>query len=390
MSPRPRLWTLLLATALVAGCGAADGGPVGTGIAASVIGNVVAVEDTSVVLGATAQADEPAASVAGIEVGLVELPDIVTRTDADGNFKLEGEFSGDVTLRFETEDFDVEQPLVIATGGVLVLSDIQLEASGVTVEAGRQLGLSGEVVSVDCSGGRIVVEDRDPRTGDFELLLLPETEFTRRGEPVDCRAIFVGETIETEGLVDALDQRTVTALTIDIAPSGVPSDPFRQVAFLGYVAARNCKTGVVTVENERHRFRVLLGPETEILFDDGRPVECGRIKLGRRVTGRGRLELRKPAILTAIRLIVSRATAPAVELRIRGFVALKECDRNVLQIGYPNSIIAVRLTRDTKLMPQRRCRGIPLGVWVDGRGLPSATIPGALDAIELKLKGVRS
>jgi hypothetical protein len=86
---RPSRHRLVLLLALLAGCaGAEGGGPIGTGITSSVAGNVVAVVDDG---GASEAA---ALAVPAVAVSIDEAPGVATITDADGNFTLEGDFSG--------------------------------------------------------------------------------------------------------------------------------------------------------------------------------------------------------------------------------------------------------------------------------------------------------
>ena len=297
---------LLVATLLLWGCGGGlgigitDGGPVGTGISASVVGNVVAVEDFEAVentadLGsasATGEAPEleGLASVDGIDVSLVEFPDLATTTDTDGNFSIDGEFSGAVTLRFQTTDFETEQELDIPTGGVVVLSDIELDADGVTAEAGRQILGAGRVREVNCAAGELRVEDRD---GDrLDVTLIDDTEFLRGGSAASCDDIRKRDDIAVEGLLDDLGGRGVTALRIVIGPDDSPPQLERQVALRGNIIVIDCDAGGIAIHDGKHLVRIRLPADAVIRTPQDRPLACEDLTLGDRVTGGGTLNLR--------------------------------------------------------------------------------------------------
>ncbi len=175
---------LLLAAALAA-CGGAnvDGGPIGTGITTSVVGNVVAVAGD----GTTTDELPP------ITVSLDEVPEVTATTDGEGNFALDGGFAGALTLRFRTAGVDAALPVDVPAGAVLVLSGIVLSPSSVEAEAGRQLGFVGRVTHVDCAAGVLDVEDRREPPRVFRVELLPETLVQRRGgAPASCADVAAG------------------------------------------------------------------------------------------------------------------------------------------------------------------------------------------------------
>ena len=145
----------LLLCAVLAGCAgggiAADGGPIGTGITASVAGNVVAVVASSDAAQATAL-DLPA-----VTVSIDEVPGVETVTDTEGNFALDGDFAGEVTVRFRSGDVEGTQRVDVPTGALVVLADVVVAPGQIDAEAGRQVGFLAHVLSADCGAGELVV-----------------------------------------------------------------------------------------------------------------------------------------------------------------------------------------------------------------------------------------
>jgi hypothetical protein len=380
----------LLALALGAlACGgvAADGGPVGTGITASVVGNVAVVEDSlATIEAATADVGSPAASIAGVEVSIDEFSEVAATTDEEGNFALDGAFSGSLTLRFRTPSFEAAQALEVPSGAVVVLSDIELGPGSVDVEAGRQLGFFAEVTSVDCTAGFLLVRDQR-RPGDpFTVEILPETAFVRDDAEAACQEIAAGSTIAIEGLLDALGDRAITALVIELDPPARPMpEPIRVVAFYGRIAVRDCDAGVLVIDDGRHRGRAHLVRSTVITDREGNALSCEDIELDDGVIGEGRLDLRRPAVVEALRLVISDSGRPGGTLRIRGFVANTNCTEGVLQVGSGGGTLTVRLLPDTVITPALACAEISVGASVRGTGVPSVGLRGAIDARRLEI-----
>lgn len=407
-----RLRALLAWLALVGlGCGGAgglgitDGGPVGTGISASVVGNVVAVEDsdafgdTASLATTSAAAIDPAigdlAALDDIEVSLDEFPDVSTSTDADGNFNLDGEFSGALTLRFRTDGLDVLQPIEVPTGGVVVLSDILLDEAGVTTEAGRQLDLVGRVRAIDCAAGTMLVEDRDDTR--FDVALLEETEYAHGGANAACVDVREDDTVSVDGLQGELERRSLTALSVEIDPDGSrPPRLERQVAVRGNLVATDCDSTPerVAIYDGDRLIRVALPAAARIRTTQGRNLACEDLALGDRVTGEGILDLRQPGFLVGQTLVVGGRLGPGAELRISGFVAVADCERDdpILQVVGPGGeVVAVRILPTTTIRApdDYSCERLRDDVSVRGKGVVSTDLPGGLDAVELRFKKVR-
>lgn len=395
----------LLATTFGLGCGGVglgiDGGPVGTGITASVVGNVVAVEDPTTTgapddlasLASTTSTDgalAPPASVGGIEVELVEFPEINTTTDGDGNFSLDGAFAGAVTLRFRTRDLEAEQPLDVPSGGVVVLSDIQLEQDGITAEAGRQLAAEGEVREIDCDAGRLEIQGR--RQERIRVTLIEETEFVRDGAAASCQDVRRRDEVSVEGLLDDIRGSDVTALVVTLSPDASAPPPIeRRVAFLGNIVSIDCAERRLSLHDGTHLVRLRLLEGTILRSREGGNVSCDDLDLGDRMSGAGILNLRQPGLARAQLLVRSARGGPGAALPISGVVAATECDQRLLLVLLNRAVVTVRITAGTRVEPpQVSCEDIVVDrTRVKGRGVVSPDIPGALDARRLKFTRIQ-
>ncbi|MFQ5665269.1 MAG: hypothetical protein ACE5I7_02440 [Candidatus Binatia bacterium] len=378
-------WLILLAAAL--GCAGADGGPVGTGISASISGNVIDVQAAS-----TTDTAGGAAMLPPVQVSIDEQPGVGTTTDDNGNFELSGDFAGALTLRFAVPDFQVTQPLDVPAGSAIVLQDIELRPSGVEAQAVRQLGLRGRVDLVDCTDGTLLVHDRrDPDT-QFLIRLLPDTSLTRgRGESVTCADIRRGDNVVIEGAIRFRTDRTIAALTVALAPPPPPSGrrPIRDVPFVGDVAAINCDAGFIVIDDSSQRSRLRLSRTTLVTRPDGTPLRCGDLGLGDRVEGRGQIMLRMPGVIEATRIIARPSPAPGALLRFFGFVAAIDCGSGVLQLDDVTNTVRLRLLPATVIVRSNQqpaaCADIRLGDRVTGAGHVSGDGSGSIEAVRVIL-----
>lgn len=395
---------LLAALLFATGCGGAglgisDGGPVGTGIAASVVGNVVAVEDADGTFGATDELASTAAddglarfsSVDGIDVSIVEFPDVTTTTDSDGNFSLDGQFDGALTLRYRTPELEVDQPVEVPSGGIVVLSDIELTLDGATADAGQQLGLVGRVREIDCDSGHLEIEDRGMNR--YDVSIVDETQFVRGDAMASCTDTREGDDISIEGLNDTIAGRRVTALLIELDPNdSAPRPVERKVVFLGNIVALDCANNGLAVFNGDNLIRVGLPANVRLETMQGRQVSCEDLMLTLRVTGEGTLDLRRPGLVRADRLTIGTRLSPGAELPIRGRIATANCDLDVLQVANEGTVVAVRLLPDTEVRGRSdfECEdALRNELSVRGRGVVSDELPGGIDAVELEIKKVK-
>jgi hypothetical protein len=320
----------LLITA--AGCGAGgsgglasvDGGPVGTGISASVSGNVSAVAPGSAAADSSGMG---ASMMPAVRVTIDEVPGIGSTTDADGNFQIEGTFSGNLTLRFSTPMFAVVQRLDVPAGSTIVLEDVQL-ASGMMVQMGavRQLGFLGTVAHTDCSGsaGDLLVNDRRPTADQFMVRLSAATTILGgNGQALQCAAVATGQQVIVRGTIQPADQ-TVVALAVIVAPQ-----PTAQVQFTGTVMMINCDSGMLMVSDPTDtsgmpvmpgmpgmsgmsgmpgmvgRSRVRLLPAMQITDSRGQPLQCQNIRPGDHVEVGGVINSDNPGVVGAQVMTVS-------------------------------------------------------------------------------------
>jgi hypothetical protein len=203
----PLLWVL-------ASC--ADGGSSGTGIT-SAQGNVATAqawlrpsERTPSFLARLWEAlpvrSRSAFARAGteqIEVS-IEGTSLQTRTDANGAFRLSGDFAGPIGLLFERPDDGLFARLVITipAGGSLTLTNVRLEHGRASVD-GQRAAFDGILESTDCAKQiATVVSELRPRDGNRYRVHLSKTEVRDdQGAPLACEDLRPGQKIRVDGAV---------------------------------------------------------------------------------------------------------------------------------------------------------------------------------------------
>lgn len=297
---RIRLLSLLFCVVLAA-C-AADGGPVGSGISSSISGNVVFIDSST--NAATARAN--AAVLAPVQVSIDEFPDISATTDADGAFELDGDFSGQITLRFTTAQVNAAQPLDVPAGSTTVLSDIVLHAQTVRFGGARQLGFFGHVALTDCTDDIVLVNDRRPTADQFLIHLVPQQTVISdaHGQALQCADLHPGDPVGIDGVIQ-LSNLTINAISITVAPPPPGGPPaVRELRFVGTVGFINCESGMLVNEvSGTIRIRVL--PTTVIEDLHHQPLQCDDIQVGDTVDGQGRIKVRNPDVVDAITITVT-------------------------------------------------------------------------------------
>lgn len=216
-----RLLLLLGALAAAAlGCGATEGGVVGSGIsAATVSGNVVEVDESG--------APSGAARVPRVRVSIEEAAEVSGLTSDAGLFELTGAFAGPVTVRFETTAGRVLARLAVdvPAGSTVVLEDLEIRPSlpgGVAPREIRQRDFFGRIAEVSCRAGGFVLDDDISRP--FRIRLLADTVVVRRdGTAADCTDIVRGMLVLVEGRVLATPEgREIVAQRVTLGPARPP------------------------------------------------------------------------------------------------------------------------------------------------------------------------
>ena len=361
-----------------------DGGPVGTGIAASVAGNVVAVVSET-----SSTQQDAVAAVPEVAVSIDEVPGTETTTDADGNFAIDGEFAGALTLRFRAEGVEATQAIDVPAGALVVLADVVVAPGQIDAEAGRQVGFLARVLAADCAAGMLAVEDEHQPPRAFSVLLLDETRLSRRdGTVVSCGAIAVGQRIAIDGVFEpgAGPGDVVTALAVTVgAERGERPEVIEGIPVLGFVAAVRCQAGVLTLADANQRTRLRLTAQTELTRRDGTALACEDVAVGDRVAGLGRLRVRQPGAIEATSLVVA-ASAGAIDVRLSGAVVGKDCSVPVLQLDDGDAVVAVTLGPETVVQPALSCDEIALGARVRGLGRLRRGAAGVILAVRLDVR----
>ncbi|MFP6662615.1 MAG: hypothetical protein VCC00_00225 [Deltaproteobacteria bacterium] len=293
----------LLLALVLSGCGLADGGPIGTGIIASVSGNVVEAEGVLQI----ADTDDAALGTilvqSGIVVSIDEVPGAETTTDAEGTFVLEGEFAGALTLRFRTADLDATEAIDVPAGAALILSSIEIRGDEISTDGVRTLNVLGQVARIDCDGGELILIERQQERR-ITVLLDAETVFVAAsdGREVACSAL----TLDTNIAVGGTPERgspTIHADLIRLDPnSGDKRPPEREeVRFHGVILQRDCSLpGIrIRIPNRDDIFRIGFTEATLLRNRGHEEIPCRALEVGTIITGMGFVDLARPAITIA-------------------------------------------------------------------------------------------
>jgi hypothetical protein len=310
----PGIFFLLLALFL-AGC-ASEGGVTGTGLSASLAGNV----------SVTDQSGE-------VEVSIDGRDDLRAVTDADGNFEIEGEFAGDVTVEFvdsSTGERLGDLPLNVPPGSTTVLEKVVIapgEEEPVRPEIIRQLGVFGRVALVECdpSGGGILLLDARQTDGGGAQIMVRLLADTRIGTTEDtllnCAELSPGNLVEIQGV--QLSDRTIVALVIvRVQERPMPRDVF-QIEASGSVNGVNCERGViqaVVLSFEKPIVaNVGLTDSTRLLCGEEMvPCRCEDIRLRDFIFSKGFVSTGSPAAMRAeVVVVLSGPVVVSFEVDLR-------------------------------------------------------------------------
>ena len=347
----------LLSCALIAGC-ASEGGVTGTGISASVTGNIAVVSD----------APEVAAELPfPIRVSLAEVPSIAGTTDAQGAFVLAGTFSGALTLEFTNAATGAPVgPLVIDVppGSATVLENIEIDFAAplnqrVRPGAVRQFDVFGRIDMVECDAdgsGTLLLLDDGPPVRQRLVRLTPDTDVAASdGEPLACGDLRRGLGVRVEGLLRLVDQ-TIVALDVVEARrrSAPPPSPVPHAERLrGTVTAVACARGLVEVEQagalDPVRRIIALGPDTDVrcVADASRSCACSDIEVGDAIVIGGTIEPQRPGMVDAAVVIVGAMLERVTRI---GVVVATSCDSGTIDLRDPQApgrSFAARVSRAT-------------------------------------------
>ena len=296
-------------------------------------------------------------------------------------------------LRFTVPQFQVTQLLDVPAGSAVVLQNIELQPDGVVAQAVHELDFFGTVDLVDCADHTLLVHGRGP--DDMQVLVHLDDRTSvvdAAGRTQSCTAIRVGLTVAIEGTVAYATDRTVSALTVTIAPRPPsPPPPVIDVPFSGTLAALDCNAdaGFIVIDDSVQRTSLELTPNTDISDAMG-ALGCQGLQLGDLVRGRGQINLRMPGVIVASDIRVIGPPNSGQSLRFVGFVNLIDCVTGTLQLNDVTNTIDVQLSSTTVITSDNgqplTCNDIQPGDRVVGLGQVPAGGTSLLDAVHITIK----
>jgi len=208
---------------LIAALGAcAEGGIRGSGISTAVVGNVAVVQTVALsppraqsptLLAQLRDLFQPEAvarartEVEGISVA-IEGTRVRGRTDGQGDFTLQGDFEGFVSLVFELPDGggQAHMQLNVPAGGRLTLVDVHVDTvQSVATAKTQDVDFDGIITVVDCPGQTLtmVSAQHDPSDNDnYTVRLDTSTLSDSAGQPVPCEEVNEGARAIVNGVVN--------------------------------------------------------------------------------------------------------------------------------------------------------------------------------------------
>jgi len=209
MSSRWIRWITLFSVIALSSCGGSDGGVGGTGIS-TITGNVAASGST------TADIEE----LMGIVI-TIRGTEFRTMTDEHGNFTLEGEFDGQLTLDFRERDGSAAAlPVEVPSAGLVSLRNVRFNLGQAEPDQ-IELTFEAHVISdPDCNdpAGSVEVSDTQSQT-EFLLQIDANTQFeSESGCPpnAECSDLMQLTTIKIDGTLvdgDTIDANRIRLVT---------------------------------------------------------------------------------------------------------------------------------------------------------------------------------
>jgi hypothetical protein len=302
----------LLLAILSIGCGLADGGPIGTGIIASVSGNVVEAEGVLQVVDASDENFGTTLAQSGVVVSIDEVAGAETTTDDEGTFVLEGEFAGALTLRFRTANVDATEAIDVPAGAALVLSGIEIHGDEVATRGVRTLNVLGRIAQIDCGVGELALIERQ-QDRRATILLDDETVFVAAsdGREIACSELTRDATISVGGTPER-GSPTIHADLVRLDPTrGDKRPPEREeVRFHGVIVERDCSAPAILMRNRGETFRIGFTEATRLRNLDHDEIPCEALEVGALITGAGFVDLVRPAFTIAEMVDVRASPEP--------------------------------------------------------------------------------
>ena len=223
---------LTLAASLAIAIGGCDGGSSGTGISTAALGNVASVSTAlrpasgaarptmiARLLGWLRPEREALARGPLEDIGVtIEGTTLSTRTDAQGQFTLRGNFAGPAGMIFDLPDGgSARLVVVVPRGGQVTLTNVHLDAStGQATADNQHVRFGGVVNGTDCQRDvATMVSSETPTDGNtYTVLLGGAVVRAPSGNALTCGNLSAGQSADVDG--EVLSDGDVEAQSVDV------------------------------------------------------------------------------------------------------------------------------------------------------------------------------
>lgn len=164
----------------------------------------------------------------------------------------------------------------------------------------QNVRFAGDIAAINCEEGFIVIDDSMHRS---RLRLSQRTVIGGTDqERLSCVDLDLGDHIEGQGQINLVKPGTIdtSSIRVNTAP------PAETLRVFGFVAAIDCSSGLLLLNDPTSSMPVRLLPGTILVRDHNTPVQCSDIRLGDRVSGTGQINPNTPGAIDARMLMVTR------------------------------------------------------------------------------------
>jgi len=194
-------------------------------------------------------------------------------------------------------------------GSIAYATDRTITALVVTVAAAPpppsrpqlDADFAGAVAALDCGAGLVIIDDAVQRTS---VQLTAQTQIKNASGPLACDDLALGDPVRGAGQITLSAPGLIVARQLTVLGPPPPRQPLR---FSGVIAAIDCTSGVLELDDIRTTIDVQLSAATMITGRGGQVLSCADLGVGNRVSGTGQASASDPGTLDALQITFGKA-----------------------------------------------------------------------------------